>query len=116
MKVGYARRKRHARPEGRAHRRRKRHARREGRAYGRRIGPESATGARRSFENEGEGVYEARNGRARLRSRGGYGSALWVSALMAGLGAVAIALLPGERVKEESAEPIVVAPVPEHEG
>ena len=54
---------------------------------------------------------------AQLRAAwGGYGSALWVSALMAGLGAVAIALLPGERVKEESAEPIVGAPVPEHEG
>jgi MFS family permease len=54
---------------------------------------------------------------AQLRAAwGGYGSALWVSALMAGLGAVAIALLPGERVKEESAEPIVAAPVPEHEG
>jgi MFS family permease len=54
---------------------------------------------------------------AQLRSAwGGYGSALWVSALMAAVGAVAIAFLPGERVKEESAEPIVGAPVPEHEG
>jgi MFS family permease len=54
---------------------------------------------------------------AQLRAAwGGYGSALWVSALMAGLGAVAIALLPGERVKEESAEPIVGGPVPGHEG
>jgi MFS family permease len=55
---------------------------------------------------------------AQLRAAwGGYGSALWVSAVMAGLGAVAIALLPRERMKEEeAAEPIVGAPVPEHEG
>ena len=54
---------------------------------------------------------------AQLRAAwGGYGSALWVSAVMAGLGAVAIALLPGERVKEESAEPAVGAVVPEPRG
>jgi MFS family permease len=48
---------------------------------------------------------------------GGYGSALWVSCLLAGLGAVAIALLPGARSKEkESAAGPVGVPVPKHEG
>lgn len=48
---------------------------------------------------------------------GGYGSALWVSCLLAGLGAVAIALLPGERSREEESVPGPVGvPVPKHEG
>ena len=39
---------------------------------------------------------------AQLRAAwGGYGSALWVAALMAGLGAIAIALLPKQRLKDE---------------
>jgi MFS family permease len=39
---------------------------------------------------------------AQLRAAwGGYGSALWVSALMAGLGAVAIAALPKKRLRDE---------------
>ena len=39
---------------------------------------------------------------AQLRAAwGGYGSALWVAAGMAGLGAIAIALLPKKRLKDE---------------
>jgi hypothetical protein len=48
---------------------------------------------------------------AHLRAAwGSYGSALWVSCLMAGLGALAIAGLPGRPVKEE-AESRSVGPV-----
>jgi hypothetical protein len=53
---------------------------------------------------------------AQLRAAwGSYGSALWVSCLMAALGAVAIAALPRERPKEETVHPLVGAPLPEHE-
>ena len=55
---------------------------------------------------------------AQLRAAwGGYGSALWVSCLMAGLGAVAIAA-SARRAREgrDRREPVVGAPVPEHEG
>jgi MFS family permease len=46
---------------------------------------------------------------AQLRAAwGSYGSALWVSCLMAGLGALAIAGLPGKRMKEESTQGAVV--------
>lgn len=48
---------------------------------------------------------------------GGYGSALWVSCVMAGLGALAIAALPGLRLKRGETTPGVVGtPVPRHEG
>jgi MFS family permease len=54
---------------------------------------------------------------AQLRAAwGSYGSALWVSCLMAGLGALAIAALPRERRKEEIVPPLVGAPLREHEG
>lgn len=54
---------------------------------------------------------------AQLRAAwGGYGSALWVSCLMAGIGAIAIAGLPGRRAKEESAPAVVGTVAPEHEG
>ena len=46
---------------------------------------------------------------------GSYGSALWVSCLMAGLGAVAIAALP-KKEQKESSPAVVGTPVPEHEG
>lgn len=55
---------------------------------------------------------------AHLRAAwGSYGSALWVSCLMAGLGAVAIAALPGKRSKkeEEAAPAVVAAPLQGHE-
>jgi hypothetical protein len=53
---------------------------------------------------------------AQLRAAwGGYGSALWVSCLMAGLGAVAILGLPGKR-EEQSALALVGTPLPKHEG
>jgi hypothetical protein len=47
---------------------------------------------------------------------GSYGSALWVSCLMAGLGAIAIAGLRDKRREDESAPVLVGAPVPEHKG
>lgn len=54
---------------------------------------------------------------AQLRAAwGGYGSALWVSCLMAGLGAIAIAALPGKRLKDAPARRIVAAPVAKHQG
>ena len=54
---------------------------------------------------------------AQLRAAwGGYGSALWVSCLMAGLGAIAIAALPGKRAERAPAPAVVGGRVPEHEG
>jgi len=54
---------------------------------------------------------------AQLRAAwGGYGSALWVSCLMAGLGAIAIAGLPGRRQKDEAATSAVRAAMAEHKG
>jgi MFS family permease len=53
---------------------------------------------------------------AQLRAAwGSYGSALWVSCVMAGLGALAIAALPGKRLNDPSATRIVGAPVPKHQ-
>jgi MFS family permease len=50
---------------------------------------------------------------AQLRAAwGGYGSALWVACVMAGLGALAIAGLPGGRMRDENA-PVVATPAPE---
>jgi MFS family permease len=54
---------------------------------------------------------------AQLRAAwGGYGSALWVACLMAGLGAIAIAALPGKRLARASSTSPVRGRVPEHEG
>jgi MFS family permease len=49
---------------------------------------------------------------AQLRAAwGSYGSALWVSCVMAGLGAIAIAALPGSRLTEARSARAVAAPV-----
>ena len=54
---------------------------------------------------------------AQLRAAwGSYGSALWVSCLLAGLGAIAIAALPGARRRDRPVQAVVARPVSEHDG